>query len=214
MAADPKPQGRMAVLDLVKRHGPIAAEALAARLGVTAMAVRQHLQALAAGGLVVHGLESGGVGRPAKLWRTTNAAAARFADSHAALAVDLLGQMKKAFGEQGLDRILRLRTAEQERAYRAKTDAAPTLKAKLAALARLRSAEGYMAEVKREPGTGAYLFLENHCPVCAAARVCQGLCREELRLFQRVLGDGVSVARTDHILAGAGRCAYRVAPAA
>jgi len=201
----------MAVLDLVKRHGPISADALAARLGLTAMAVRQHLQGLVGEGLVAHRLESRGVGRPAKLWQTTDAAGARFTDSHSALAVDLLGQMKKAFGEQGLDRILHLRTAEQERTYRAKTDAASTLKAKLHALAKIRSSEGYMAEVKREPKTGAYLFLENHCPVCAAARVCQGLCREELSLFRRVLGDGVTVVRTDHILTGAGRCAYRIA---
>ena len=57
-------------------------------------------------------------------------------------------QMKKAFGEDGMDRILALRTAEQEKAYRAQTDAKHTLKARLDALARLRTAEGYMAEVR------------------------------------------------------------------
>ena len=34
------------MLDLVKRDGPISADALAERLGITAMAVRQHLGAL------------------------------------------------------------------------------------------------------------------------------------------------------------------------
>jgi len=29
-----------------------------------------------------------------------------------------------------------------------------------------------------------------------------------------VLGDGVAIERTDHILAGARRCAYRIAPIA
>ncbi|MBV9540970.1 MAG: hypothetical protein JO167_06855 [Alphaproteobacteria bacterium] len=67
-----------------------------------------------------------------------------------------------------------------------------------------------MAEVRREPETGEWLFVENHCPICAAARLCTGLCREELALFHRVLGKDIKVERLSHILAGAGRCAYRV----
>lgn len=204
---------RSRLLDLVKRQGPVTADDLAAKLGVTAMAVRQHLYGLAEDGLVAHVEETRGVGRPVKLWRATTDANAQFADSHAALAVDLIGQMKKTFGDEGVDKLLKLRTAEQEKTYRAKTDAARTLKAKLDALAKIRNAEGYMAEVRKDEETGHWMFVENHCPICAAARLCQGLCREELALFHRVLGKDVKVERLSHILAGAGRCAYRVSQA-
>ncbi len=200
--------GRQAVLDLVQRDGPVSADALAGKLGLTTMAVRQHLSALEGEKLVEFEEEARPRGRPVKLWRTMPKAAGRFADSHSALAVDLIAQMKKAFGETGMDRILKLRTAEQERIYRASTGGARTLKARLDKLAKVRSAEGYMAEVRRD-GEG-FLFIENHCPICAAARLCSGLCREELSLFKRVLGPEVDVERTSHILAGAGRCAYRV----
>jgi len=44
------------------------------------------------------------------------------------------------------------------------------------------------------------------------ARLCTGICREELTLFQRVLESEVAVERVTHILEGAGRCAYRVTP--
>jgi predicted ArsR family transcriptional regulator len=205
------PSGRLAVLDLVKRTGPVSADAMARALGVTAMAVRQHLAALAAEGLVDHAEAPRPRGRPVKLWHATEKSAAAFADAHSALAADLIVQMRKAFGDAGMDKILRLRTAEQEKAYRAKTDGAQSLKGKLDQLAKIRSAEGYMAEVRRDPDTGDWLFVENHCPVCAAARLCTGLCREELALFGRVLGKDVTVERLSHILAGAGRCAYRVA---
>jgi predicted ArsR family transcriptional regulator len=204
------PTGRAAVLDLLKREGPLSADAAAERLGVTAMAVRQHLAALEAAGEAAFQEEARPRGRPLRLWRATEAASARFADGHSALAADLIVQMKKAFGEKGLDRILKLRNAELEKTYRASTDKARGLKAKLDALARIRSAEGYMAEVRRDPDTGDLLFVENHCPVCAAARLCTGLCREELALFHRVLGKDIRVERVSHILAGAGRCAYRV----
>ena len=68
-----------------------------------------------------------------------------------------------------------------------------------------------MAESRRNPD-GSYLLVENHCPICAAATECQGLCRAELDIFRSVLGGDVEVTRVDHILSGARRCAYRVTP--
>ena len=217
MAAPRAPQdtpttGRAAVRELLKRAGPLSADSAAQSLGITAMAVRQHLYALQADGDAAYEEQARPRGRPVKLWRATASADSHFADSHATLAADLIVQMKKAFGEEGLDRLLKLRNADLEKSYRAKIDKAPTLKARLDALAKLRSAEGYMAQVRREPGTGAFLFVENHCPICAAARLCTGLCREELALFHRVLGKDIKVERLSHILTGAGRCAYRVTP--
>jgi len=204
------PGGRAAVLDLVKREGPVAAEALADRLGITGMAVRQHLAALAREGLIAGKTHPAARGRPATLWQVTDDSQIRFQDSHAQLAADLIAQMKKLFGEEGLDRLLQLRTQDQARQYRGAVGDRRSLKARLEALASIRSREGYMAEVRRDPETGDWLFVENHCPICAAARLCTGLCREELALFRKVLGRQARVERVSHILAGAGRCAYRV----
>src|ERR1700687_5649820 len=115
--ASPPSSGRPAVLALLKRDGPISADALAQQLDVTAMAVRQHFYALSEEGLATHVEEVRGRGRPIKLWRTTERANAQFADSHSALAADLIGQMRKTFGEEGLERLLKSRTADQERSY-------------------------------------------------------------------------------------------------
>lgn len=60
---------------------------------------------------------------------------------------------------------------------------------------------------------GAFLLIESHCPICAAARSCQGLCRSELAVCRAVLGSDVRVERSEHVLAGARRCAYRIVPA-
>jgi predicted ArsR family transcriptional regulator len=206
----PLSASRNAVLSLLQREGPISADSLAERLGLTGMAVRLHLDALRSEGLAQFATEARPRGRPVQMWSATTKAAAQFGDAHSALAVDLILHMKEAFGDDGMDRVLALRTAEQEKTYRAKTDAMRSLRGKLDQLAKIRSAEGYMAEVKRDRETGDWLFVENHCPVCAAARFCTGLCREELALFQRVVGSEVKVERVSHIVAGAGRCAYRV----
>src|SRR5262245_34594607 len=84
---------------------------------------------------------------------------------------------------------------------------------RLKTLATIRTDEGYMANVKSQPG-GAFLLVENHCPICAAATACTGLCAKELEVFQTVLGDDIAITRTEHIVAGARRCAYRVCPLA
>jgi predicted ArsR family transcriptional regulator len=77
------------------------------------------------------------------------------------------------------------------------------------ALATRRTAEGYLAEVQTDDD-GGVLLVEHHCPIADAARSCAGLCRTELDVFRRLLGDDVVVERTSHLLAGDQRCAYRI----
>ena len=200
---------RRALLDRLKRGGAQEAAALAKHLGVTAMAVRQHLYALDAEGIVTANQEPRPLGRPVKLWALTPSAEPFFPDGHADLTLGLLDAMNAAFGTRGLDKLLAARTAAQGRAYAARIEPQDSLKRRLQALAKIRSEEGYMAEV-RSAGRGAYLLIENHCPVCAAAQACRGLCQGEIELFRQVLGPGVEVERIDHILTGARRCSYRV----
>src|ERR1700730_13842877 len=102
---------RAKVLSRLKRMGPQDADALARVLGVTAMAVRQHLYALEAAGFVAFKEEARARGRPAKLWHATERADPFFPDAHAALAAELIGTARTAFGEAGLDRLIAARTA-------------------------------------------------------------------------------------------------------
>ena len=210
---DSRTRARDRVLLQLKTKGELTAAQLARRLDVTPMAIRQHLAALEEEGLVDHAEAPRSVGRPAKLWHLTPAAAQRFPDSHADLTVDLLESMQHAFGEKGLDRLLEVRAKRQLEAYRARMPGpdAP-LDKRVAALSKLRREEGYMAKWSRARGaSGALMLVENHCPICAAAQTCQGLCRDELELFRTLLPDA-KVERIEHLLEGARRCAYRVVP--
>lgn len=206
-------RSRRALIDFLKQDGPQDAVSLARRLGVSAMAVRQHLYELEAEGLVAHEAEvrpegQKTLGRPAKLWALTPAADRFFPDGHAELSVGLINAMKQAFGADGLDKLLKVRAREQTTAYRKRIDRQPSLPKKLQALAEIRSEEGYMAEVQKV--SGGHLLIENHCPVCSAAAACTRLCDREIEVFQKSLGREFKVQRVDHILAGARRCAYLV----
>lgn len=197
------------ILFRLKTRGPQTIAALGEAFGVTSEAVRQLLVKAEADGLVGYEDRREGRGRPKRLWRLTESGHARFPDRHADLTVGLLGAVRAEFGEAGLDRLIARREAEQLAAYQAATAKAATLEAKVRLLAELRDREGYMAEWRREED-GSLTLIENHCPICAAAATCQKLCRSELSIFQAVLGRDAVVERTDHVLAGARRCAYRV----
>jgi predicted ArsR family transcriptional regulator len=200
---------RRAIVQLLKQEGGLNAEALAASLEITAMAVRQHLYALQADQLVTYQEESRPMGRPAKIWQLTTAADRLFPDGYAELTLSLLNLVKEAFGEAGLDRLLEIRTQQQLDGYTQQLKGKRSLKQRLIKLVEIRTNEGYMAEVQAQ-ADGSFLLIENHCPICAAATACTGLCAKELEVFQSILGNEINVQRVEHIIAGERRCAYQI----
>ena len=211
LTANTPASGRDRVPLLLKAKGPQTAALMAERLGVTTMAVRQHLAVLQEEGLVDYVDEKRKVGRPARVWRLTPKANDRFPDHHAALAVGMLQAVQSTFGEAGLERLITASTQQQIEAYRVRMPAPGTpLKQRVAALAKIRRDEGYMAEW-RQVRDGTIEFLQNHCAIDSAARFTGMLCSGELALFRAVLGDGVSVERFEYLHSGDRRCAYRIA---
>jgi predicted ArsR family transcriptional regulator len=204
--------GRRRILDHLKLGGPATPAELATELNLTQAAVRQHLDGLAAEGLVsVSDERTGAPGRPAGRWSLTRRAQQLFPDRHGELTAQLVGAIREVGGEEMLNEVIDFRTRAQRRDYeRLVSEAGDSLMARAEALARARTAEGYMAEVTGDDGD--LLLIEHHCPICEAAESCAGFCRAELGVFRAVLGEEVSIERTEHLLAGAPRCVYRIRP--
>ncbi len=196
------------VLFFLKTRGPAHTKDIAQHQGVSRQAARVQMEKLAAEGLVEHTVERAGVGRPRQSWSLTDKGHQRFPDTHAQMTVELIDAVREEFGTRGLERLIARREASTRQSYERTLRGAASLEDRLAKLAHVRAAEGYMAEWRTEED-GSYLLLENHCPICAGAEACQGFCRSELMLFRALLAPA-KVERTEHILAGARRCAYRV----
>lgn len=196
------------ILFLIKSKGPISTAKLAQVLGMTPEAARQQVQKLVTAGLMTGQQDAGaGVGRPRQNWVLTDAGNRRFPDTHAQLSAQLIGSIRQLFGEEGLDRLISQREAETRAVYQ-QTCKGETLQTRLEQLAAIRTEEGYMARLERDQQD--WMLIEDHCPICVAARSCQGFCRSELQLFQEVVGPGARVIREQHLLSGATRCAYRI----
>lgn len=199
------------LLYLLKSRGPQTARDAAAGLGMTPAGAQQWLAKLAAADLVAAEDRRQGRGRPRRHWRLTDKGHGRFPDRHGDLTVEMLDATRAVFGTDGLDRLIAHRQATTLAKYREAMRDCRGLGERVAALAALRQAEGYMAEWRADEA-GGFLLVEHHCPICAAAAACQGLCRSELEIFRQVLGPGATVRRVEHLLAGARRCAYAITP--
>jgi predicted ArsR family transcriptional regulator len=202
------------ILDILKREGPQDAGTLARRLSVTPMAIGLQLASLEEEKVVVAQTDSPQDrkrGRPMKFWRLTEAANKAFPDAHAMLTVGLLQSLLEVYGKKGVEKLLEARTRQFVEEYSRGWPIQGGIKEKVKALAALRDREGYMTEVKGAPG-GGYFLIENHCPICTAAKACQGICQSEGQIFQTLMGPDMQVTREEHILSGDRRCVYSIRP--
>ncbi|WP_395373632.1 helix-turn-helix transcriptional regulator [Marinicella sp. W31] len=195
------------LLYLLKTRGPQTATSLSELLGMTMMGARQLLLVLQDKQWVDSQQKASGRGRPKLFWQLTEKGHNQFPDRHYDLTLNLLDHVKNTLGDAALDSVISAREQEMLVLYQKQLKPIKTLAAKLKKLSQIRSEEGYMAEVHKQKD-GSFLLVENHCPICAAAATCQNFCRSELSIFQQCLN--AEVERTEYILDGDRRCAYRV----
>ena len=198
------------ILQRLKTRGPQSVKILAQQLGITTMGVRQHLSGLEELGLVKQTQEARqNRGRPVHFWALSGRGHSQFPDNHQQLSIDLLDVIDETLGREQLSMLVDRSCQSLKANYSEALNAAdPDLGSQLAALAEARTAEGFMAEIRLLPD--GWLFIENHCPLYSAAKRCGQYCDSELSLFSELLAPAASIVRTDHVLAGSRRCAYKV----
>lgn len=194
---------------LLKTRGALTAASIAQELGITNEGARLQLLKYTEEGLVSSYNESQGVGRPKQFFNLTALGNAKFPDTHAELTVKLIDIMRNTLGAEALQTVIDVSEQSGKARYLNELEQLFNLDDRIAKLTEIRSREGYMAEYTKDQE--GYLLIENHCPICAAAKSCQGFCAAELNIFKHVLGDGVQISRLDHIVSGDRRCAYRIA---
>jgi predicted ArsR family transcriptional regulator len=211
----PLTDAKRRLMERLKMVDSATAPELAAEFGLTDTAVRQHLDSLESVGLVARAAAPPiGRGRPPVRWHLTDLAGELFPNRHGDLTAELLTAIREQFGESGLQQVLNARASMQLGHYRAALpEAGTSVRVRARKLAEMRTAEGYMADVLPPVrGDASVVLVEHHCPISGAAGVCQGLCQAELEVFREALGPDVEVERTQHLLSGDRRCAYRITP--
>ena len=205
-ALDSLPATRRKIIEFLKRADASDAEAIAAVLGVTASATRQHLSALTADGLIRYDARRTGPGRPTHLYSLTPAGDALFPRNYVDLTNELLSYVEdedaellgRAFDRRGLARLERARLRTAGLPF-------PT---KVAMVARILDEDGYLADFA-EMADGGYRVTEHNCAVLAIAQRYTHACRTELEFLEALLPEA-EVVRVAHRLKGGHVCAYEV----
>ena len=202
---------RSRLLLLLRKHPGITVTELAAKLGLTGMGIRRHLESLEVDGLVERSsCSQHRVGRPPNGWRLSPAGMELLPRSYDTFVLQVMEDLCEQVGDEGIDVVLRRRSEKMVTQYKAEIDDATTLEEEVAGLARVRDQAGYMAEWYRD---GEVLALvENNCAVHRVAERFPAVCAMELALFRKVLGPEVEVTRVAHTMAGDATCTYRIRP--
>jgi predicted ArsR family transcriptional regulator len=203
---------RATVARLILENGPVTAAALSDRLGLTAAAVRRHLDALLADGMIearnARSYGSRGRGRPAKLFAITDAGRSAFEHAYDDLASGALRFLARTAGQGAVTAFAQQQVADLERRYRPVVQAAEPGE-RVQALADALSADGYAASAGGMPeGHGGEQLCQHHCPVGHVAAEFPQLCEAETEAFGRLLG--TPVQRLATIAHGDGICTTHV----
>jgi DeoR family suf operon transcriptional repressor len=201
---------RGAILTQLKRAQPLTARELVARLGISLNAVRHHLKELEAEGLILYRREHRGVGAPVFAYSLSSAGEELFPRRYGEALSAMLRAVVERDGREAAVGMLESYFDLLAGRMRAELKGVPEAD-RLAAVARLLSQEGYMAETRVEEGaTGRNeaVLTEHNCPIPAVAERFPEICAAEVRYLADVLGG--EVERTGHILSGCPACEYRV----
>lgn len=201
---------RHRVAQSILEHGPSTAAALAERLGLTAAAVRRHLDVLLEHGSLqareqrIYG--SRGRGRPAKVFELTDSGRADFYSAYDDLAIKALEFLAETAGPDAVTHFAESRIADVESRYRELlAEAGPEL-TQAEALAQALTGDGYVASTR--PSVAGEQLCQHHCPVAHVAEQFPQLCEVETEAFSRLLG--VHVQRLATIAHGDGVCTTHV----
>lgn len=187
----------------IMENGASTAAELAEQLELTPAAVRRHLDALLADGVITPARPRPhqGRGRPAKAFVITDTGREAFHQAYDDLAAGALAFIAEVGGDEAVTAFARRRVADLEARYKKVVEAAPD---RAEALADALSADGYAASVRPAPGGTGEQVCQHHCPVAHVAEQFPQLCEAETAAFARLLGQHVQRLAT--IAHGDGVC--------
>jgi predicted ArsR family transcriptional regulator len=206
MSKDPDSSTRKVLLTMMKTKGPLAVSEMAKQLGITEMAVRRHLNTLERDGLIEAKISRQAMGRPSHLYSLTTAADDLFPKNYHLLTLDLLEELQAEVGSEQVNRLFEGRKQKMQDKY-AERMHGKTLDERVAELAEIQNASGYMASWEKLDN-GDYRLNEYNCPITQVATQYEEACKCELKLFQKLLE--TDVERTECMTKGACRCSYQI----
>lgn len=205
---------RSRILNAVLESGPVSASEIAARMGLTAAAVRRHLDALERDRFIEVTLvrrPGAGAGRPARRYVVAPEGHERLGNDYLEVAHDALRTLRELGGEEALRGFVQRHQHRIENRYRPAVEAAgEDVADRLDALVRQMAADGYAASStmvqvgSQRRGMASLQLCQGHCPLLELAEDHPEFCEAETRMIGSLLG--VDIRRLSTLASGAHVC--------
>jgi predicted ArsR family transcriptional regulator len=184
------------VLEALKEAGGMSVPELARRTGDSYMTVKSQCEELTkAGYLVRTRLPRVEVGRPEIHYSLGAKADALFPQAGMGFALELIGHLRKLYGENAPDRLLFLYFQDRTERWTKGLAHHATVTEKAVALAALREKEGFTCRCENEPGLPLRL-IELHNPLQRLFEEFPRALTMELRMIEQLLGCRVTRGET------------------
>jgi len=184
-----------ALLDLIRRGGPLSVVEMAASLGVTDTAIRNRLARLVGARLVERHAEHRGRGRPRHVYEVSVEAQKQLGQNYADLALVLWEELMSTVEDRRLRRLLFARVTDRLAAIYRRQVSGPEWEGRLVQLTNVLHDRGVEAEVARDAGGLIPVLRQHSCPYYELAEADRAICALERKMFEKVLGRGLRLSQ-------------------
>ncbi len=178
---------RISIINLLKRSGGIAVSAMADKLGMSYMGVKQHCIALHREGFLMTRRApnlTGRIGRPELNYLLTEKALELFPEAANPVTVGILEAANSLFGATAAEKLL-FKLFQKETDRLAGKIKGETTAERAKSLAKIRDAEGYISDVISEKGSKK--IVERHSPIMDLLELYPNIAKMEEEMFRKLL---------------------------
>ncbi|PYL07443.1 MAG: hypothetical protein DME34_06850 [Verrucomicrobia bacterium] len=183
---------RLEILNSLKRSKGMSVNELVAKMGMSYMGIKQHCLTLQRDGYLDTWRRPQKMGRPEMVYRLTRRTHDLFAADSNKLTLELLKSVQEVYGANAPEKLLYNVFAKKTAALKAKAKG-ETVADRAKWLAKVRDAEGYMAQFTTDPKQGGPQIFECHSPILNLLDQYPIVGRLEQDMFEAVLALRVRV---------------------
>lgn len=200
---------RKQILEILKERNNATVAELASVLEMPAVSVRHHLDILQGDNLIlVDRLErSGGAGRPQQVYALTQQADDFFPNNFAALAGNLVRQIKQVLPPDQVDSAFRNMAGEIAREFH-QPKQNETFEQRLDRVTEFLTERGYLAHWQHDEANQSIVLQKCNCPYAGIASEHRELCAMDQFLIDQLVG--CHCERTQSVQSGDGCCKYQI----
>lgn len=195
---------RQKIILLLKKAEHMTVAEFSREMGITPMAVRQHLMALERKGIIHYVTKKYGIGRPMFLYKLTEKAMDIFPNSYKGFLMDVLRTVDDMDGRTKIEKIFRVnKQAMLDRKQRLLFGISD-FGEKVARFRELLEDDGFLVELEEKKDD--FKLKKFNCLLPDVATEFPEACRYELELYRNLLNKNVS--RSQSIREGSPSCLY------